>query len=1023
MSARRQPSTTSLSKYVRASTPDSQPRSLDFCNAFWGLGDGGVDVLFTRMRGASRTVEELKNFWKERASIEEEYAKRLTKLSKMVLGRDEIGELRSSLNAVKFETERQSGFHLNLAQQIRSDLESPAAAFHTRQLQHKKVVQGAIEKDFKTKQTQETYVNKAREKYEGDCMRINSFTAQSSLVQGKDLEKINIKLERAQQTVQINERDFANFSKALQDTVHKWEQAWKVFCDQCQDLEEERMEFMRDNMWAYANCVSTVCVADDESCEKMRLALERMEAEKDMENFVRDYGTGNQIPDPPTFVNYNTPDAVPSSSSRTSSRPAQFVRATQRELPLRNIAEPDSEEPVVNTAGIGAGGGRRSELYTEPPPDLIRRPTQSRAQAQQAVYVNGVSNNLPAYGVGPPAPGPTGQPPQRRPTNTSQAPSQTSQRILHDPHAETIDPTAETYIKVGNNAYKVDLSKDPQQGRTKVPSPSIRSNASSPVKPIGNGSAAVDPLAKQLEELQNAVSSTGSVRRNTLNRPSMAAQAQEQRPSSRPRTSPGPSALSPPPASTSLVGSSNSQSTSPAPVRDYGNSAEAVVGTHPAAAVAASRPASPNPPTAAFMVPRPATPSGSEVVQEVLADYHQSLPGERKSLSRQGSRRGSFSTQPGQQNPSGLPQHQSNFSQGQNLARPPSTGHAGIGAHGSRSNSPQPQSRGPSPAPGSVVKTSYITPPPQGVVRAPSPNAVGIVLDPSGRVLHDDMAHGYQQQHQHRPQQQQQRPGPPQQQQIQPQYNPPIVPQQQQQQPRRSSYMSVPPPQQQAYAVTPPPPTLYQAPPPQASYIQPPPVQPTYTPSPVLYQPVPAAQQQQQPTYQMTPAQAGPYSGVNGVGVGRGAPGYYQPQQPQLAPVQQQQQRQLQPQQQQLQPQQRLQQPQQQQLQPQQQQRQGGYQPQQQQLGYQDPGPVGRSPSPQPPPPGQTTEDGDQILFYVKALYDYAATIEEEFDFQAGDIIAVTSTPEDGWWTGELLDEVRRQPGRNVFPSNFVCLF
>ena len=90
-------------------------------------------------------------------------------------------------------------------------------------------------------------MNKAREKYEADCMRINSYTAQSSLVQGKDLEKINIKLEHAQQTVQINER---NFFKALQDTVHKWEQAWKGFCDQCQDLEEERMEFMRDNMWA-----------------------------------------------------------------------------------------------------------------------------------------------------------------------------------------------------------------------------------------------------------------------------------------------------------------------------------------------------------------------------------------------------------------------------------------------------------------------------------------------------------------------------------------------------------------------------------------------------------------------------------------------------------------------------------------------------------------------------------------------------------------------------------------------------
>ena len=66
------------------------------------------------MRGAARTVEELKNFLKERclgvrsqssmlvkelihpcvsfrAAVEEDYAKHLTKLSKMGLGRDEIG--------------------------------------------------------------------------------------------------------------------------------------------------------------------------------------------------------------------------------------------------------------------------------------------------------------------------------------------------------------------------------------------------------------------------------------------------------------------------------------------------------------------------------------------------------------------------------------------------------------------------------------------------------------------------------------------------------------------------------------------------------------------------------------------------------------------------------------------------------------------------------------------------------------------------------------------------------------------
>ena len=60
--------------------------------------------------------------------------------------------------------------------------------------------------------------------------------------------------------------------------------------------------------------------------------------------------------------------------------------------------------------------------------------------------------------------------------------------------------------------------------------------------------------------------------------------------------------------------------------------------------------------------------------------------------------------------------------------------------------------------------------------------------------------------------------------------------------------------------------------------------------------------------------------------------------------------------------------------------------------------------------------------FLVTALYDYQAVIDEEFDFQTGDVIAVTATPEDGWWSGELLDEARKQPGRHVFPSNFVRL-
>ncbi|KAJ6593158.1 hypothetical protein B0H19DRAFT_1245961 [Mycena capillaripes] len=995
MSARRQPSTTSLAKYARGSALGPHDRSTDFCNAFWGLGDGGVDVLFARMRGAARTMDELRNFWKERAAIEDDYARRLAKLSKQTLGRDEIGDLRSSLDTIRSETERQASYHLTLAQQVRADLEAQTSAFHAKQQHHKKTYQGAIEKEFKAKQTQESYVAKAREKYEGDCMRINSYTAQLGLVQGKDAERIHLKLERAQQTVVQNERDFSNFARALADTVAKWEQDWKVFCDSCQDLEEDRLEFTKDNMWAYANAVSTVCVSDDESCEKMRLALEQMEPEKDMENFVRDYGTGNQIPDPPAFVNFSDPNAIPTSSSRPTFRSSNFPRSSQRPPPMRrNSIQPEEEEPAVNTAGVGANGGvRRGDepAAASTAASVSRQNTQNR-RANTAPIQEQPLQQQHMNSVSPSANGSTAPDVSRQVTRKSVSPSY---RVPpRDPLAEPIDPNADTFIKVGPNAYKVDLTKDPTQ-----PGPS-----SSRVTLSSSPNGAVDPLAKQMEELQ----SLGTIRRKNSRGTQSRRGTMEigtgtsQNANARPSSS---MSLATPGASSQTIAPSQQRtmSQSPGPARDYRHSAEMVVGQHPSV----SRPASPNPApiTAAFMRPASAAgPAGSEIIADVLTDYHQSLPGERKSVSRSNSRRGSYTGAP--PGASGGPGHAYNASQssqhGQNLARPSSQmGYAGIGT-GSRSSSPQPISRGPSPAPVMAnVRQSFIAPPPSNSVNsrqgAASPNNMGIALDSNGRVVHDEMAQRYQQQQQHQRQSVQPVQAPP----PQPAYSPHT------QQPQRPmSYMGpgavvpAPPPPQPSYGAM----TPYQ---PQPGYVPPPPppLQPSYTPGP--YQPPPPQQQ----VYQPQP-HASAYNTVNGLQRGMSQNSGYFPdnRQQQQQPQQHQQQLVRAPQQQQ---QQLVRAPQQQQL----------------QLVPHHQAPARRSPSPSPhrgdpqQQQQQQTSDGKWILFYVKALFNYSATIDEEFDFQEGDIIAVTATPEDGWWSGELLDDSRRIPGKHIFPSNFVVLF
>ena len=693
-----------------------------------------------------------------------------------------------------------------------------------------------------------------------------------------------------------------------------------------------------------------------------------------MENFVRDYGTGSQIPDPPVFVDYSNPNTIPSSGQQITTRPATFVRATQRTRQAPpSPPPPQEEEPPINMTGVGRAGGKHNDLPDGAP---HRQDSRDSTASREPLYVNGHSVS----------PGPT-------------QPSRGQQARPHDPSADPIDPTAETRLKIGDRDYAVDPSRDPQRGNT-VAAP----------RPLNVGHDD-DPLARQMMELQKA----GSTRRQSQYQPPYPS-------SSASPTKPDATAnkLSPPPDGSSRSTRRNSV--------DYRRSAEIVVGAPPPQST--SRSASPNPYPKHMLPPSQANagPSGNLPVENILHDYEQSFPGERKSISRPGSRPGSTI---------GLPGHGPSPSQSQIQTTRPLSGQAGIGAQG-RSPSPQPfapPSRRTSPAmqpqPTASRRLSTGRVPPPSVNGAPpghhptasvsslrsgnievpqqaahhqrptSPNTVGITLDPTGRVAVDEMANRYQPASQQQQQQQQQQYGRP------PQQQPQATPGQGQRQPYGAPGYTQQPPA--GHIQQPGPPVPYGAPPPTVAaptygapnYGQPPPPQPS------MYTAPPAPQMQYQPPHQQQPSYSQPNGFQNSLvpTQPRTSTGYYSHQDPYA------------------------QQPQ---------------QPQQ----YRAPSPA-RAPSPQPPPQGQAppptgayTEDGRGILFYgeltfsflrvgvrysppglVKAMYDYQATIEEEFDFQAGDIIAVTATPEDGWWSGELLDEQRRQHGRHVFPSNFVCLF
>ena len=633
----------------------------------------------------------------------------------------------------------------------------------------------------------------------------------------------------------------------------------------------------------------------------------------DQERFVRDYGTGNAMPDPPQFVNYANPDTVPASSSRPTSRPANFVRSSNRvNQPRGDFIPPPDEEPNTNNNVAGLGSGRRNSVSVPDP------------------AVNPVQRQVNGYG-----PGGSGQ--SSTPPTTGDASS--PQKMLN----------------TGDLPQLANQDREPQNFRPG------HSSAGSKVGQDG------DPLAKQMADLRSA--STGGRRNSFVQR--------DQQPES-----------------------------GPAKVRDYSTSADAVVGGYPTP----SRPVSPSQPTAALMrPPQNSGPSPNTHVDNVLANYEQSLPWEAKSHSRSASRQS-------QVVPNQLldrPASRDGFAGIGSQGRSPSPGFNGSGQRNPSPTQPHQGSRPsttPGSTPGHIARQDSVNIPQQKLPgRATTPNSVGISLDTTGKVAIDAMADVYQTQPQ--PQQNQGTPQPSQ------YHAPPQNPQSTGFQRRLSQsngsmntpaqHQHVPPQTQPPYGA--PPPAPYQPPPAQ----QPPPQQqqphyihpPSQQPPPITYQP--HYQPQPQPEYTQPPAHPAYTQPQQGLTRAQSvSTAYYQ-----------------------------------QVVQP---------QPQQMVNGY-------RSTSPQPmhnppvqaqphgvsaAPTGQYTEGGQPVLFYgmfhmskvfksvsrhplflVKALYDYTASIEEEFDFQAGDIIAVISTPEDGWWSGELLDEARRQRGRHVFPSNFVCLF
>lgn len=240
-----------------------RPEHISFANAFRGPSVQSVSTLFRHVSNNKHTAEELHLFYQERASIEQEYSNRLAQLVQRPLGTYEVGTLKAALDEVKANTEKLAQSHSKAASQFNAELQRPLLAFAHDNKTQQSSIHESIEKVARAKATQERDAEVARDHMEREQHRTPN---------------------HANTPTQYR---YQKILQTLQETVAFLAEQWKNACDQLEQMEEERINFLKTNLWIYANIVSTACVNDDESCENIRLSLENCSAKNDVQEFAR----------------------------------------------------------------------------------------------------------------------------------------------------------------------------------------------------------------------------------------------------------------------------------------------------------------------------------------------------------------------------------------------------------------------------------------------------------------------------------------------------------------------------------------------------------------------------------------------------------------------------------------------------------------------------------------------------------------------------------------------------------------
>ncbi|XP_057243630.1 F-BAR domain only protein 1, partial [Malurus melanocephalus] len=317
-----------------------------FTENFWGEKNHGFDVLYHNMKHGQISTKELADFVRERAAIEENYAKAMVKLSKMATNGTQLGTFAPLWEVFRISSDKLALCHLELMKKLHDLIKEISRYGEEQGRVHKKSkeeVAGTLEA-VQLLHGVAQLLPKSKESYHSKCQEYERLRKEGT--SQKDIDKAELKSRKAGEALRRAVDKYnaarADFEQRMMDSAMRF-----------QEVEEAHLRHMKGLIGSYSHSVEDTHVQIGQVHEEFKQNVENIGTEMLLRRFAESKGTGKERPGALDFDEYRLAPAQ-EGPKRSRSKAFRIPGLSRRERERDAVESPDTDPgcPEVDEDGF-----------------------------------------------------------------------------------------------------------------------------------------------------------------------------------------------------------------------------------------------------------------------------------------------------------------------------------------------------------------------------------------------------------------------------------------------------------------------------------------------------------------------------------------------------------------------------------------------------------------------------------------------------------------------------------------------